>query len=301
MNIDKPLVSVLMTAYNREKYIAEAIESVLASTYENFELIIVDDCSVDNTVAIAREFELKDKRIKLFVNEKNLGQFANRNKAASLAEGSFLKYFDSDDIMFPHCLSEMVSAMQKFPEAAAGSISIYKSPDDKMLPIRYSSAECYINHYFRGNPLLNIGPSGSIIKRAAFFEFKGFNEDIGILADTLLMLQMAAKHPIVGFKNNLFHWRMHDEQVTIGQEEWFEMLAQRTWINSLVLDDEKSPLSVYEIEIIKRNMKNILVRNILKRYALRLSFFKLYKASVYFKIKLIDFILAIKSNKRIYV
>ena len=65
-----PLVSVLMTAYNREKYISEAIESVLASTYTNFELIIVDDCSTDNTLAIAKSYEKNDARIKVYLNEK---------------------------------------------------------------------------------------------------------------------------------------------------------------------------------------------------------------------------------------
>ena len=68
MQPDQPLVSVLMTAYNREKYISEAIESVLSSTFKNFELIIVDDGSVDNTVKIARGYELKDSRIKVFTN-----------------------------------------------------------------------------------------------------------------------------------------------------------------------------------------------------------------------------------------
>ena len=66
---DSPLVSVLMTAYNREKYIAEAIESVLASTYTNFELIIVDDCSTDKTVEIAKSYEVKDNRIKVYIND----------------------------------------------------------------------------------------------------------------------------------------------------------------------------------------------------------------------------------------
>ncbi len=72
---DKPLVSVLMTAYNREKYIAEAIESVLQSTYKNFELIIVDDCSTDNTVSIATDFQQQDKRTSVQINEKNLLTF----------------------------------------------------------------------------------------------------------------------------------------------------------------------------------------------------------------------------------
>jgi glycosyltransferase involved in cell wall biosynthesis len=69
------LISVLMTAFNREKYIGYAIESVLASTYEDFELIIVDDCSTDSTVQIARRYELKDSRIKVFENTVNLGDY----------------------------------------------------------------------------------------------------------------------------------------------------------------------------------------------------------------------------------
>lgn len=92
--MNPPLVSILMTAYNREKYIAEAIESVLASTYTNFELIIVDDCSADRTLEIAKSYEEKDKRIKIYINEKNLGDYPNRNKAASLAKGVYLKYLE---------------------------------------------------------------------------------------------------------------------------------------------------------------------------------------------------------------
>ena len=86
------LVSVLMTSYNREKYIAEAIESVLASSYTNFELIIVDDHSADNSFTIAKEFEKKDSRVRVFKNEKNLGDYPNRKYAASLATGKYLKF-----------------------------------------------------------------------------------------------------------------------------------------------------------------------------------------------------------------
>src|ERR1700689_462412 len=119
-----PLVSILMTAFNREKYIAEAIESILQSTYKNFELIIVDDCSKDKTVEIAKSYAQKDSRIKVYVNEKNLGDYPNRNKAASYANGKYLKYVDSDDIIYPHCLDVMVGCMEKFSEAAFGLSSV---------------------------------------------------------------------------------------------------------------------------------------------------------------------------------
>ena len=114
---DKPLVSVLMTTYNREKYLAIAVESVLASTYENFELIIVDDQSKDKSYEIALSYAQKDKRVKVFKNEKNLGDYPNRNKAASLANGKYLKYVDADDMIYPTGLEVMVSGMEKFPEA----------------------------------------------------------------------------------------------------------------------------------------------------------------------------------------
>jgi len=91
------LVSILMTAYNREEYIGEAIESVLKNAYQNFELIIVDDGSKDQTVAIANAYANNDSRIKVFVNEKNIGDYPNRNKAASHATGEFMMYVDSDD------------------------------------------------------------------------------------------------------------------------------------------------------------------------------------------------------------
>src|SRR5579862_5201402 len=115
---EMPLVSVLMTAYNREEFIAKAIQSILDSTYSNFELIVVDDCSTDSTIRIAKEYETKDKRIRVFLNEKNLGDYPNRNKAASYASGKYLKYVDSDDIIYPFGLAMMVNRMEAFPEAA---------------------------------------------------------------------------------------------------------------------------------------------------------------------------------------
>jgi len=91
MRINKiPKISILTTVYNREKYLAACIESVLASSYQNWELIIVDDVSTDTSVAIAKSYEKKDARIKVYVNAQNLGDYPNRNKAASYAKGKML-------------------------------------------------------------------------------------------------------------------------------------------------------------------------------------------------------------------
>ena len=98
--MERPLVSVLMTSYNRENYIGEAIQSVIDSTYQNWELIICDDGSTDNTLAIAQGFAKQDDRIKIFINEKTLGDYPNRNRAASHAQGKYIRYLDSDDYIY---------------------------------------------------------------------------------------------------------------------------------------------------------------------------------------------------------
>ena len=100
-----PLVSVLMTAFNRAPFIGSSIESVLAQTFTDFELLIVDDRSTDGTLDIACDYERRDRRVRVVRNERNLGQFENRNHAAKLARGGFLKFHDSDDLMYPHCLA----------------------------------------------------------------------------------------------------------------------------------------------------------------------------------------------------
>ena len=81
--MNRPLVSILTTVFNREKYIAACIESVLNSSYHNWEMIIVDDQSKDKSVEIAKRYAAKEDRIKVYVNEKNLGDYANRNQAQS--------------------------------------------------------------------------------------------------------------------------------------------------------------------------------------------------------------------------
>lgn len=92
------LISIAMTTYNGESFIKEQINSLLNQTYKNLEIIICDDGSTDKTIEIIREYEQKDKRIKLFQNEKNLGVLKNFEKAISLCSGEYIALSDQDDI-----------------------------------------------------------------------------------------------------------------------------------------------------------------------------------------------------------
>lgn len=106
------LVSIIMPSYNTAKYIAESIRSVLAQTYEKWELLVVDDCSTDNTDEIVKPF-LADERIRYFKNEKNSGAAISRNKALREAKGKWIAFLDSDDLWVPEKLEKQIAFMQE--------------------------------------------------------------------------------------------------------------------------------------------------------------------------------------------
>lgn len=108
----EPLVSIITPLYNSEKFIAETIESVLAQTYKNWEMLIVNDYSKDNGAKIVEEYVKKDKRIKLFNNEKNMGVSFTRNRAIDLSQGKYVAFLDSDDVWHKEKLEKQIKFME---------------------------------------------------------------------------------------------------------------------------------------------------------------------------------------------
>lgn len=125
------LVSIIMPSWNTEKYIAEAIQSVIAQTYTNWELIIVDDCSSDYTDDVVASF--KDERIKYFHNEKNLGAALTRNKALMEAKGEWIAFLDSDDLWMPRKLEHQIDFMKK--NGYTLSYTEYEKIDEESNPL----------------------------------------------------------------------------------------------------------------------------------------------------------------------
>lgn len=105
------MVSIIMPSYNTAKYISETIESVLAQTYTNWELIIVDDCSKDSTDEMIKPF-LNDSRIVYIKNDKNSGAAVSRNRALRKAKGKWIAFLDSDDLWFPEKLEKQIRFME---------------------------------------------------------------------------------------------------------------------------------------------------------------------------------------------
>lgn len=110
--MEKDLVSIITPAYNAEQYLSMTIESVLAQTYQNWELLISNDCSTDNTQKIIESYMDKDNRIKTINAEKNGGVSAARNLALGQAAGKYIAFVDSDDLWHPQKLEKQIAFMQ---------------------------------------------------------------------------------------------------------------------------------------------------------------------------------------------
>lgn len=247
-------VSVVITAYNRDKYIIDAIESVLNSSFANFELLIIDDCSTDNTYKIAKIFEQKDSRIRLLKNNQNLGQFANRNKAILLSKGEYIKFVDSDDKIAPNGLELMVNAMRAFPHAGIG-VPV-SGLSNITPPIVINPHDSVLNHYL-GSFHLSLGPTAVIFKKEVLLKFGLFEPSFGILADTLLNIKIACISPTVLFEKDLFFWRIHDEQVTVQQKDSVRMVRERFTIMKAIMGYKNLPLNKVETTLILRNFTKI--------------------------------------------
>ncbi|MEO7534699.1 MAG: glycosyltransferase family A protein [Ferruginibacter sp.] len=261
--MNQPLVSILLTSYNREKYIGEAIESVLASTFKDFELIVVDDASIDNTVTIIEAYAAKDDRIKLFINERNLGDYPNRNKVAGYARGKYLKYIDSDDVMYDHCMHVMVSCMEKFPEAGFGLCSL-QDPHVPS-PVVVSSKTAYLEH-FNGYGHFNRAPGSAIIKREVFEQIGGFSGK-PLIGDNELWFKLANYYPMVKFVEGLYWDRNHGDQERFSDyaKKHYRNLRHDVMIKAMTHQD--CPLSGIEIHKIlntvkKQNSKKFIRRQI---------------------------------------
>lgn len=258
----QPLVSVLMTAYNRANFIGEAIESVLASTYQNFELIIVDDQSKDETAFIARNYEQKDNRVRVYMNERNLGDYQNRNKAATYARGKYIKYLDSDDKIFDFGLEYCVNEMEKYPEAAIGMSLLY---DMGAADSICWSPEKIVREHLFDRPYLGIGPSGTIIRLDKFIETGGFDTRFGVSSDMYFNIKMASYFPVVLLPKMYFYYREHEGQQKNNEKGY---LAMGYLYFKEVLEKVALPLRSDEINFLRRKLGKRHAVN-LTRYLLR--------------------------------
>jgi glycosyltransferase involved in cell wall biosynthesis len=287
----KPILSVLMTAYNREKFIAEAIESALASIFNNFELIILDDCSTDNTVQIIEDFVKKDERIKFYNNTSNLGQFATRNKIVTYATGEYIMWLDSDDKTYPFSFDYCLGEMLLNAEADVGMLCRIENLCGKILNPSQS-----INHHFFVNQFLFIGPGGTIMKKSFFEKIGGYPDKYGPPNDMYFNLKAATYGNIKCLCKEFLFYRTHE-----GQElnNPYSYLYNGYLYMKDALQELPMPISARQKMFLINKTKRRFFVNAFKYLYESKNFLKTYKAFKLAKFTFKDCLIAITQRKNL--
>lgn len=208
-----PLVSVIMPAYNAEKYVEEAINSILNQTYKNFELIILDDASTDNTPLILKNLAKKDPRIRYIRNEKNLYIAGNRNKGISLAKGKYILWQDADDISLPNRIEKLLSFMEEHPKTGICGSYLQSFYKDKIKDIRkYPQRDKIIReNLFKFSP---IAQPTAIIKKECFDKIGNFDIDMPPAEDIDLTFRIGTLYKFANIPEVLLMYREHPDSAT---------------------------------------------------------------------------------------
>ena len=234
-----PTVSVCIPTYNGEKYLKECLDSVLAQTFDNFEVLIVDDQSTDHTFKIVQEYAKQDGRIRIIQNPNNLGLVRNWNRCLELAQGDWIKFIFQDDLLAPQCLEKMLSCSSGkeficchrdfiFEDETPASIQSYY----RSLPLLKNlfpssnivSASTFCSEMLKQVKLNIIGePTSVMLHRSLFYQFGCFNANLVQLCDWEMWTRIASNTGFAYINESLATFRVHSSSTssTNADKRWY--------------------------------------------------------------------------------
>jgi len=210
-------ISVLLTSYNYQNYIIDTIKSVLTQTYKDFEFIIIDDCSNDDSVNVIKQFD--DERIKLVVNEKNLGLSKTLQKGIELAQGDWIAFLESDDMWDDTYLEKKIKISQKYPDVALIFNDVNMFGDENQIKFLNSAFEQNLNKIKKYNYPRNLffdicqfnsvlTFSSAFIKKEKLIEFT-LNPPVDKVVDWWLFIHLSKIYDFYYIPEKLTNWRIH--------------------------------------------------------------------------------------------
>ncbi len=214
-------VSVLTPAYNVEQYISETIESILSQTFSDFEFIILDDGSTDNTFEIATEYAKKDSRIKVFKNEKNLGIAGNRNKLLTLAKGEYVAWQDSDDISLPFRLEKQVKILDKNKDIGivGGGLQLFNEKGDLSKRLFSEQDEELRKKIFRYSP---VAQPSAMIRKEVFDKVGNYDLKMPPAEDLDMSFRIGMFYKFANVPEIVVKYREHDKSATFTKLKTIE-------------------------------------------------------------------------------
>ena len=215
MNTDTPLISIMMTSYNRAEYIDEAIESVLMQTYQNWELLVLDDASTDDTVLIAQGFAEQDARVRIFPAPQNLGITGNRNRGFALARGEYIAVLDSDDVWSDsEKLTKQVAFLDTNPDyvLVGTQVNVIDGDSNNTDSFSYETVDGAI----RGKLLFRnqFTHSAVLVRASALTTIPVYNSAIPIWEDYDLILRLGTRGKLANLSEYMTQYRKHSGNIS---------------------------------------------------------------------------------------
>lgn len=257
----EPVFTVATVTYNSGKWISEAIISVLNSSFKNFELLISDDASTDDTWEKILKFT--DPRIKIFRQQKNIGEYKNRNFLLSQANGKYFLFVDGDDLLYKHTLRNIQEYFEDFPSV----ISIWGIYTDSLSSVKFpkllSSVKAMEWIYLKNNPIALVSFAETVFKTDALIKAGGFSEKF-IAGDTYIKKKISLIGDILLIPVGLSYWRMSETQASSKLKK--DLLGYKTnvWIDNEILADKDFKRLNIDHNLIQRNIS---VRNIKRLFS----------------------------------
>lgn len=214
--MNSPKISVIMAVYNTEKFVGEAINSILKQTFEDFELIIIDDASTDTSLSIIRDYEKQDSRIKVIVNESNFGISKSRNKGLAVAKGEFIANMDSDDINLKDRFEKQINHFADNPETLVlGGRHLLIDSEGNENPDTWS----FPNTVYRWDTLTTkvaVMHPCMMVRTNYIREIGGYPEGLENAIDRALFQEMALspKFNIKNLNDFLIKYRVHSDSTS---------------------------------------------------------------------------------------
>lgn len=230
--IKQPKVSVFMPAYNQEHLIGESIESVINQTYTGWELVIGDDCSTDNTLGVAREYQKKlPEKIKVFGNKVNLGITGNCNELLKRCSGDYIAFTAGDDLFLPEKLEKQINLMESRPECVLSyhDVEVFDSKSGEVIrhwnsgfnaadPVTGKADDVAKMLVLHGTAFMS---ALSVVVRRSALPASGYDFRVPIASDWLMWIETCAnsKGSVCFLDDSLARYRKHQGSITHNTRE----------------------------------------------------------------------------------
>ncbi len=213
--MDKPLVSICIPNYNNGKYLDACIQSALAQTYQNTDVILVDDCSIDNSLEIAKKYEGK---IRVVQNSTNLGQPKNTNKCVQNSTGKYLVILHSDDFLLPHFVEKLMPILESYPDVGM-AVGERMETDETGIPRKiapFYNTSCIISGEKQAKVFMMTSflPCQVLLRRETFEKAGGVDERYIVNLDGLLWFKCSLVGDVGYIQRQVAVYRTHRENTT---------------------------------------------------------------------------------------